>query len=146
MLPWTSSLNRCNGSILKQAIALCKCILLLHPSALLSLHELVNKGTFLSSPLMLLASLVPPHLYVTFLLSVAHNALNHPVCLMCMFSFHLVELKSGKKGERIWHNIKLLTNYCQIMLWATGNLKKKLEWIKENPLASRKTATIMTGN
>ena len=62
------------------------------------------------------------------------------------FSFILCYLRMKKKGERIWYKIKLLTNYCQIMLWATCDLKKKYEWITENPLTGRKTTTIMTGN
>lgn len=39
----------------------------------------------------------PPHLYVTCLLSTAHNALNHLLCLMCTFFFHLLLLKNEKR-------------------------------------------------
>lgn len=79
--------------------ALCRCILLLHPSTPLFLLGLVNEGTFfhhhhLCYPFLFFYL---PHLYVTFLLSAAHSALNHSVCKMCTFFFHLVLLQNEKK-------------------------------------------------
>lgn len=140
MLFWICSLDWSNSSNIKQAVALCKCIFLLHPSTPLSLTRVGLQGhNFITTTYChQFLFFFPLQLYVTFLLSAVQNAHNHSVHMIYTLFFHLVLLKM-KKGERICYKIKLLTNYCQVMLWATCNLKKKYEWLNQNLLTSRKT-------
>lgn len=147
MLLWIYSLICCNSSILKQAVALCKCILLLHPSTPLCLQRLVStRAPFQHHHLCYQCLLFfPLHLYVPFLLSAALNDLNHSVCLICTFFFHLMLLKNKKRWEDLIQNI---STYQLLPDYALSHMQSEKDiWMnKENPLTSRKTTTNTTGN
>lgn len=91
------SLNRCNGSNLKQAVALCKCIFLLHP-----LSPSILTGARLQGHIFITITychqflfFFPLQLYVTFLLSAAHNACNRSV-----FDVHVFLSSCATKNEK----------------------------------------------